>query len=337
MVSASEEGKDDDDRRRRTAEKWLRMTRTESIVRDKSVYEALSRTVSKKYATQIDRDVCRTFPMYPYFRKGGKGEASMRRVLNAYANYNAKIGYVQGMNMLVAYLIRRTGDEEAAFWIFVSMMHSSKYDILGLFTNDFPKMHCAAYQIDRLLIRKKKRLHAHLRALKVEPTMYMCKWLLQLYTNLLPDQALDLVWEGFLDSGWSYLMQVTYSILDSVEDEVTKRAEFYEVASFLTATMWKSSESLLCAVRLARSQPVTAMELKQLELEYLLKVSSIRSADVLSHEAAAKSTKERSRTEKKGVGDMLGDMDWAFVGKIAAAGALAATVAVAAAARKPRR
>jgi len=326
--------------RGRLCVEWMKLTDSVDIERSNDLYEKLrGKGYSKEYRSQIDRDVNRTFPTLAYFGKGSDGEETLRRVLNAYAIYNPTIGYVQGMNMLVGYLLDRLRDEETAFWVFVSMMHAEKYDLLGLFTSEFPKMHCAAYQIDRLLKRYKSRLRDHMLSLNVEHTMYLCKWLLQLYTNLLEPETLRGVWQRFIEQGWTYLISLTFSILEASESELLKMKDFYEVASFLTADMWKRTAILDAAVKKATEQPITSGELKQLELEYLLKGSTAKSTDVLAHERAESRKKGSAPKLKSGAfGDQspFGNMDWELVGKVAAGAALA-TAAVLAASQRRRR
>lgn len=45
---------------------------------------------------QIERDLGRTFPRHPYFRKqdGGKGHAKLGRVLIAFSNLEREVCYV---------------------------------------------------------------------------------------------------------------------------------------------------------------------------------------------------------------------------------------------------
>ena len=48
---------------------------------------------------EIDRDITRTFPRMQLFRqRGGLGQASLLRVLRAYALFNPQVGYCQGMS-----------------------------------------------------------------------------------------------------------------------------------------------------------------------------------------------------------------------------------------------
>ena len=61
---------------------------------------------------QIAKDLHRTFAQ-PAFTS--ESINALRRLLHAYASYNARIGYCQGMNFLAGWLLRLI-PEEAAFW-----------------------------------------------------------------------------------------------------------------------------------------------------------------------------------------------------------------------------
>ena len=49
----------------------------------------------------MDRDISRTFPKNDYFKSGGAGQKKLKKVLTAFACYDDKADYVQGMNFVV--------------------------------------------------------------------------------------------------------------------------------------------------------------------------------------------------------------------------------------------
>jgi len=267
-----------------------------------------------------------------YFRKG-PGIAQLQSVLKAYANYRPKIGYVQGMNFLVGYLLIKLKNEEDAFWVFVGIMQAPRYDLAGLFTAEFPKMYCGAYQLDRMMTLKIPRLHAHLKALQIEPTIYLCKWLLTMYSNLMTEEALELTWDQFLDGGWAQLIRVTFAILQEAEPEILQIKDFGNVVKYLTADMWKKdhiatvrrvhTELASEKARVAGSSELewSEHELNKLEMEYLLKAHSESRANVLAPAPKSK-LKSRQKLKPKAPG-------WDSWEMVATVAATAATVAVA--------
>ena len=55
------------------------------------------------------------------------GNNKLFNVLKAYANYDNEIGYVQGMNYIVAMLLFYITDEETVFWCLYQLMHKFRY------------------------------------------------------------------------------------------------------------------------------------------------------------------------------------------------------------------
>ena len=62
-----------------------------------------------------------------FFDSSGDGQKNLQLVLEAYALYNPKIGYCQGMGMLVGMLLMRMNSEvfftkKDAFWMLVAIL-----------------------------------------------------------------------------------------------------------------------------------------------------------------------------------------------------------------------
>ena len=64
---------------------------------------------------QVEKDLPRTFPAHPLL--DGVGRDALRRVLLAYARYNPKVGYCQGLNFLAGLLLLLMPEESAFTWL----------------------------------------------------------------------------------------------------------------------------------------------------------------------------------------------------------------------------
>eukprot|EP01039_Chlorochromonas_danica_P013685 gene13685-15873_t len=60
----------------------------------------------------IEKDVDRTFPEHVYFENAGRGEAVLRRVLQAFAIHNPDIGYCQSLNFVAGMILILLEEEE---------------------------------------------------------------------------------------------------------------------------------------------------------------------------------------------------------------------------------
>ena len=58
------------------------------------------------YDKEIDKDLLRTLPNDSSFQRGSSRYQKLFNILKAYSNYNDEIGYAQGMNFIVAKLIK---------------------------------------------------------------------------------------------------------------------------------------------------------------------------------------------------------------------------------------
>ena len=86
-------------------------------------------TELKTFDTDIEKDLLRTFPQVPQFAFDVADFAEiqspmyyrLRRVLSTFSYYDHTIGYMQGMNFIVATLMYHC-NEEAAFWLFTQLI-----------------------------------------------------------------------------------------------------------------------------------------------------------------------------------------------------------------------
>jgi hypothetical protein len=63
----------------------------------------------------------RTFPEHAYFQPSGQGEASLRRVLQAFALHNNDIGYCQSLNFLAGMMLIFM-QEVDVFWLLLTVI-----------------------------------------------------------------------------------------------------------------------------------------------------------------------------------------------------------------------
>ncbi|KAL7695635.1 rab-like GTPase activating protein [Lotmaria passim] len=181
--------------------------------------------VSSDLASVIERDLDRTFPTHRLFADGaqGPGQQMLRNILRAYANYNVKVGYCQGMGFLAATLILQIEEEEDAFWGFVGLMEGKKYKLGAVFSPGFPELQCIFYVFEGLLKRKLPALYRQLHDKnQIPPSFYSTHWFMTVFTYYFNFGLVSRIWDMFLCEGWKPVYRVALALLKLEEKNLLK-------------------------------------------------------------------------------------------------------------------
>ncbi|PNW70621.1 hypothetical protein CHLRE_17g727450v5 [Chlamydomonas reinhardtii] len=172
--------------------------------------------------TSIMRDLNRTYPTHIYFtQRQGPGQRALYSVLRAYAVYDSKVGYVQGMGFLAAVLLLYM-DAEEAFWTLVAVMKGPLGPDKGeglqrLYMPGMPGLQGSLYKFKRLLPEVAPRLAARMEREGVEPALYATHWFNTAFAYSMPFPHLLRVWDIFLAEGQKMVFRVGLALLQSSE------------------------------------------------------------------------------------------------------------------------
>eukprot|EP00659_Diplonema_papillatum_P014014 gene14014-21428_t len=180
----------------------------------------LEREINQADLDVVKRDLPRTFPTHGLFASYNSiGQTSLFNVLRAYAAYDPRMGYCQGMGFIVATLLTQMGEEEA-FWAFVVMMKDSRYQMNNLYLAGFPKVQ-ESFGVLRLLIEKfAPRLAEHFEQQGVSVSFFASQWFMTLFVYIFPFKLLLRVWDIFLVEGWKIIFRVAVALLVSEQEEL---------------------------------------------------------------------------------------------------------------------
>ena len=215
------------------------------------VEEATLRIEGKqdKNASQIERDLRRTFPSHYLFRTNNEEEdmmnssailcedftpdgiESLRRILYAYSIYDDEIGYCQGMNFIAATFLTFLPEEES-FWLLVAIMNDDPYRLRELFTKDMSGSLETLFVADKLVRKLLPDLHQHLNNEGIDISMFACQWLITIFSSNFNFDLVSKVWDNFLVEGWKVVYRVFIAILASCEQELLN-LHFEHILSFL--------------------------------------------------------------------------------------------------------
>ena len=100
-----------------------------------------------KLEYEIKKDLCRTFPVEKYFQnipgtESCEGQTKLFNVLKAITMHYTNIGYCQGMNFLVGFLLLMNGGNESeAFSFFVKLSTDANFFLIYLYEEKFPLLY----------------------------------------------------------------------------------------------------------------------------------------------------------------------------------------------------
>ena len=129
------------------------------------------------------RDLNRTFPNDKYFHEGALGFESLREALECFAKYIPTIGYVQGMNFIVAALIYHS-NAEVAFLLFITLIE--EYGLYEVYMERLPGLdkHCRA--LERHISRRLPALYEHFQLYNITVEMFATEWVIGLFCSVIP-------------------------------------------------------------------------------------------------------------------------------------------------------
>ena len=162
---------------------WLLMSGAFGAIGEKkSMFETLSdfNNYQDYFGRIIEADVLRTI-----HEKDNKEEMRKRmsRILYSFARKNPYIGYCQGMNFIVSFLLTMQFSDEEVFWLLNCIMEN--FTPFNYYTN---MMGVAVdLKIIESIIRiKEPKIYAKLKELGVDISIFMLEWLVCLFTSVLP-------------------------------------------------------------------------------------------------------------------------------------------------------
>eukprot|EP00753_Platysulcus_tardus_P022699 PLAT9915.1.p1 GENE.PLAT9915.1~~PLAT9915.1.p1 ORF type:complete len:460 (-),score=130.89 PLAT9915.1:486-1841(-) len=172
-------------------------------------YMAAAETEAPASATDIEKDLRRTFPRNAAYGTD-RGIATLRRLLTAYAVRNSRVGYCQGMNFIAALLLLHC-EEEAAFWLLATVVERLTID---WYVRDLSGLQADCRSFFRLLPSALPEVSAHLRELGLSALVPMLSsWWLRLFVNVLPLHITLRLWDVFFHAGLPALMSASLALL----------------------------------------------------------------------------------------------------------------------------
>lgn len=148
----------------------------------------------------IIKDAMRTFRDHELFKDPhGLGLKMLARICRGLGAYFPKVGYVQGMNYLVGFLLEVSGFDEVLTWFFIINLFKKKKNLyFALYEPNFPLVFLKIHIFWSILSKTKPKLAAKLKRIEIPSEMWIFKWFVTLYTSILTKEYLLRVWDFLL-------------------------------------------------------------------------------------------------------------------------------------------
>lgn len=229
--------------------------------------EMKKQTLPKVVERDIKYDLHRTYPSHPLFifKQTGDttlGEKQLYSVLRALANNFPRIGYCQGMNFVVGFLLLISGGNEAeSFNFFQKMGLDWRFHILGLFEDNFPLVNLYVFIFWKLMKESQDDLKKHLEKLGVPDHAWISKWFMMLYLYSLPLDVVCRVWDFIIsEENLLSLLKVALALMKILKPDLMRFQEIFEIMEYfkiLKGGLYEPYKSALIDEETIKSKHIT--------------------------------------------------------------------------------
>ncbi|KAL4110113.1 hypothetical protein PRIC1_001806 [Phytophthora ramorum] len=202
-----------------------------------------ARRQHRKSFDQTSRSVCNSAGVAIPVEKR---RTALQNVLRACASVDTEVGYCQGMDHVAALMLAVSDWNEArAFWLFVSLLASPRFELERLYGPGLPHLSLRCFQLDRLLRIHLATLSQHFEAIEFPISIVATGWFMTLFSNMeaLSYDVVVQVFDGFISNGWKQLFQTALAILEELQrpilassfDEIPRL--FYDIQEYAPRLM----------------------------------------------------------------------------------------------------
>ena len=208
---------------------------------------------------QIEKDIHRTFIRDE--EKTPNNLQILKNVLNCINSYSQS-GYCQGMNYIVAFLLKISNyNEVMTFYFFRNILD----DIKGYFEEGFPLLNKNVEIFESYFSELYPKIYKHFKKHEIINEFYITKWLQTLLTLFLPFEELSIIWDVLLIRGFDFIIFICLAFFDFIEDNLLKLKESADIIHYMEKTMNSKDETLI---------PVNIKFFEQID-EYIIPINEI--------------------------------------------------------------
>ncbi len=167
----------------------------------------------------IEKDLSRTFPDIPEFKEpGSSGKNRLYNILKAYAQYDFKVGYCQGLNYVAAMLLLYINKEELAFFTLVHIMYN--FEWRGVYIENMPKLTALLKTLSKEIKARLPDVYAHLKKLEIDLAGLFSHIFLTVFVYRTPFDLAVKIFDLFMLEREKILIAAVINMLRIMKDKI---------------------------------------------------------------------------------------------------------------------
>ncbi|KAL4455494.1 hypothetical protein ABPG74_012646 [Tetrahymena malaccensis] len=212
------------------------------------LYQQYNQFESKE-EVQIEKDINRTFPSQPYFATKCQqfnmrdndtiiGFKPLKRVLVSISNMYPHLGYCQGMNFILGFILMINGSkEDEAFWMFKVLAEHPDFMLMGLYENELPLLKFLEFVAKQILKEQCKELMDFFEQNDIPDSFWLTKWILTLFLYNFPVKICSRFWDYIITNDIFAIIKLFIPLLNVFKKEFMSHEDpcsFMECFTLLT-------------------------------------------------------------------------------------------------------
>lgn len=217
------------------AYRWEAWKRLLNVSTDLNYYIEIPRTT--QFSSDIAKDIDRTFPKHPFFNTqvlGHFGQNALKRVLEKFSYKWPEVGYCQGMNFVVGFLLLVSGGNEVEVFFFLEKLFE-KFNLIDFYAEDMKGIKNHLWIFEQVFEEKMNKLYWHFKDQDVIEDMWVLKMFLTLFTVNFPLSVTVFIWDLLILDGFESIYKVIINILEKNQEKLL-RMNGLEILNFFNST-----------------------------------------------------------------------------------------------------
>ncbi|EAS04528.2 rab-GTPase-TBC domain protein (macronuclear) [Tetrahymena thermophila SB210] len=194
------------------------------------LYQQYNQQESKE-EVQIEKDINRTFPSQPYFATKSQqqytrdndtiiGFKPLKRVLVSISNMYPHLGYCQGMNFILGFILMINGSkEDEAFWMFKVLAEHPDFMLMGLYENELPLLKFLEFVAKQILKEQCSELLDFFEQNDIPDSFWLTKWILTLFLYNFPVKICSRFWDYIITNDIFSIIKLFIPLLNIFKKE----------------------------------------------------------------------------------------------------------------------